>query len=62
MTVRDLILDCVEVQDGCHYCYYDYEKSCRIEITEKEAKSCDIRCIYCEDGELYIEVEKWEED
>ena len=61
MTIRDLILNCIEIQGERHYCYYDYKKECRIETSEKEAMDDDIKYIYCEDGELYIEVEKSED-
>lgn len=58
MTIRDLILNCVEIQGECHYCYYDHENERRIEISVEEAMDYDMKYIYCEDGELYIEVEK----
>lgn len=58
MTIRDLILNCVEIQGKCHYCYYDNENERRIEISAEEAMDYDMKYIYCEDGELYIEVDK----
>ncbi len=57
MTVNKMINN-IEVQGECHYCYYDYNKECRVEITRKKALKYEIKYLYCEDGELYIEVDK----
>lgn len=56
LTTRDLLYNCC-IQQQVHYCYYDYEKEKRIEISAKRAADCEIRFLYSENDEIYIEVE-----
>lgn len=58
MTVRDLYSAGIETQGTVVYCYYNYEEECRAEIAKEEATDLEIKYLYCEDGKLYIEVEK----
>lgn len=58
MTLRDMLDNCIEIQSKCHYCYYDHDAEERVEISAADAMDLDIKYIYCEDGDLYIEVEK----
>ena len=51
------LLDNIEVQGVKHYCYYDYNKEERIEITYKQAYDKEVKYLYCEDNEIYIEVD-----
>ena len=50
------LLNNVEIQVAIHYCYYDFDSEERIEITHKEACDKEIKYLYCEDNEIYIEV------
>lgn len=56
MTIRDIQNDNIEIQGSVNYCYYDYEAEHRVFITRKEAADREIKYLYCEDGQLYIEV------
>lgn len=47
----------VEVQSEIKFCYYDYEKEERIELTKEKADFCDVRYMYVDDGILYVEVD-----
>lgn len=51
------LLNNVEIQVTIHFCYYDYDKEKRIEITEEEAEGKEMRYIYTENDEIYIEVD-----
>ena len=50
------ILDNAEVQCCVHYCWYDDDSFERIEIPEKKARGMEVKYIYVEDDELWIEV------
>ena len=50
------ILDNSEVQCSVHYCWYDYDSFERIEIPESKARGMEVKYIYCENDELWIEV------
>jgi hypothetical protein len=52
------ILDNSEVQCSVRYCWYDYDASERIEIAEAEARGLEVKYLYIEDGELWIEVDR----
>ena len=52
------ILDNSEVQCAVHYCWYDYDAFERIEISEAEARGLEVKFLYIEDGELWIEVDR----
>lgn len=52
------ILDNSEVQCSVHYCWYDYDSFERIEIGEAEARGLEVKYLYIEDGELWIEVDR----
>lgn len=52
------ILDNSEVQCGVHFCWYDYDAFERIEISEAEARGLEVKYLYIEDGELWIEVSR----
>ena len=56
LTTKEL-LDNAEFQVTIHFVYYDYGKEERIEITEKQAEDKEIRYIYCENDEIYIEID-----
>ena len=56
------ILDNAEVQCSVRYCTYDYDSDQRVELSEKKARGMEVRYIYVEDGELWIEVESEVED
>lgn len=58
MTLRDLYSAGIEIQGPVVYCYYDHEHECRVEIAKEEAVDLEIKYLYCEDGKLYVEVEK----
>ena len=47
----------IEIQTEVQYCYYDYEKEERIFITREEAEEKEIRYMYVENNEIFIEVE-----
>ena len=51
------LLDSVEIQSDVHFVYYDYEECERHELTEDEAKGKEVRYLYVDDYELYIEVD-----
>ena len=51
------LLDSVEIQSDVHFVYYDYDKCERHELTEEEAKGKEVRYLYVDDYELYIEVD-----
>lgn len=51
------ILDNSEVQCGVHFCWYDYDAFERIEISEAEARGMEVKYLYIEDGDLWIEVD-----
>lgn len=53
------ILDNSEVQCSVHFCWYDYDAFERIEISEAEARGREVKYLYVEDGDLWIEV-VWE--
>ena len=52
------ILDNSEVQCGVHFCWYDYDAFERIEIAEAEARGLEVKYLYIEEGELWIEVSR----
>ena len=52
------ILDNSEVQCGVHFCWYDYDAFERIEISEAEARGMEVKYLYIEDGDLWIEVDR----
>lgn len=56
MTIKDLTNN-IDIQNTIHYCYYDYDKSERIEITEEMANDKEIKYLYCDDNEIYIEID-----
>ena len=51
------LLKSVEIQSDVHFVYYDYEKCERYEISKEDASGKEIRYLYVDDGELYIEVD-----
>ena len=55
------LLENVEIQCEAIFCYYDYLKCERIVITKEQAQDKDIRYIYVEADELYIEIDNDEE-
>lgn len=57
MTYNDMINNCVEFQVAVHLCYYDYDTDERIEGNVEELGNKEIRYMYTEDNEIYIEVE-----
>lgn len=57
MTIRDMQNDGIEIQSKVIYCYYDYEAEKRVEISVEEAADREIKYLYCENNQLYIEVE-----
>ena len=56
MDVYDLVNN-IEVQGQINYCYYDYEKEERVIIDVVDATFRDIKYLYAEGGEIFIEVE-----
>lgn len=56
--VRDLLNE-VEIQVQVHVVRYDEQKNERIELSPEndEVRDSEIRYLYCEDNEIYIEVE-----
>ena len=56
MKVYELLIN-VDIQNQIRFCYYDYEKEERIEITREEADYKEIRYLYTENDEIYIEVD-----
>lgn len=50
------ILDNAEVQCAVHYCWYDEDAFERIEISEAKARGMEVKYLYVEDDELWIEV------
>lgn len=56
MIVANIVKN-VELQCAVHFCYYDYEANERIEIGKFEALAYEVKYMYCEDDELWIEVE-----
>ena len=57
MTYRDMLQALIEIQCEKVFCYYDYNKSERITITEDQAIDYQIKYIYTEENTLYIEIE-----
>ena len=55
LHVYDILENC-EVQCSVHFCWYDFDAYERIEIPEAEARGAEVRYLYVEDGELWIEV------
>ena len=51
------LLESIEIQSDVHFVYYDYEKCERYEISKEEASGKEIRYLYVDDGELYVEVD-----
>lgn len=56
MTYRDMQQALIEIQCEKIFCYYDYDKSERITISEAQAIDHDIQYIYIEENILYIEI------
>lgn len=56
MKVYEL-LNNVEIQSEIQFCYYDYFKEKRIEISRSRANDKEIEYMYNERGVIYIEVE-----
>ena len=52
------LLESVEIQSDVHFVYYDYDKCERYEISKEDVSGKEIRYLYVDDGELYIEVEE----
>ena len=56
MKVYELINN-IEIQSEIQFCYYDYFKEKRIEISRSRANDKEIEYMYNERGVIYIEVE-----
>lgn len=54
MKIYELLYS-VEIQSPIHYCYYDYDKEERIEVTKEQAEDKEITWLYSENDELYVE-------
>ena len=56
------LLENVEIQcDFAVFCYYDYLECERVLITKEQALDKNVRYIYVEADELYIEIDNDEE-
>lgn len=55
------LLDTIEFQNEIIFCYYDYNDFERKIITKEQANTKDVKYIYVEADELYIEVDNDEE-
>lgn len=51
------LLESIEIQSDVRFVYYDYEKCERYVLEESEAKNKEVRYLYVDDYELYIEVD-----
>ena len=47
----------IEFQNQIHYCYFDYEKNERIITSFQEADGKEVKYIYSENDEIYIEYD-----
>lgn len=56
ITVSDLTNN-VDVQVQVHYCYYDYDYDVRVETCYDSVGGKEIKYMYCENDEIWIEVE-----
>lgn len=61
MTVGELLSKVKFQEDFIIFCYYDIKEFERKIITKEEAISEYVYSIYVEGDELYIEVDKYEE-
>lgn len=51
------IMENVDVQSEVKFVRYDYAADERVVLSEAEARGCEIRYMYVENGVLFLEVE-----